>query len=67
MIIELENSHSEEEEDDNNRIELNDNNTSFEKLKKIQLLIKEESSLKDICKINHNLNLYNYFFSYKNM
>ena len=67
MIIELENSHSEEEEDDNNRIELNDNNTAFEKLKKIQLLIKEESSLKDICKINHNLNLYNNFFSYKNM
>ena len=63
MIIELNNSYS-EEEDDNNRIDLNDSNTTFEKLKKIQLLIKEESSLRDICNINYISNLYNYFSSY---
>lgn len=63
MIIEQNNSFS-EEEDDNNRIELNDSNTTFEKLRKIQLLIKEESSLKDICNIHYNFNLYNYISSY---
>ena len=44
-----------EEEDD-------DDISTFDKLKNIQILLKKESSLKEICK--KYILLYNYFFSY---
>ena len=37
------------EEQIENEIKLGGHNSTFDKLKKIQLLIKEESSLKEIC------------------
>ena len=48
----------------NNDIELNEKLSIFEKLKNIQMLIKKEASLKQICTKIYKIKLYNYFFSY---
>ena len=48
----------------NNDIELNEKLSTLEKLKKIQMLIKKEASLKQICTKIYKIKLYNYFFSY---
>ena len=48
----------------NNDIELNEKLSTLEKLKKIQMLIKMEASLKQICTKIYKIKLYNYFFSY---
>ena len=39
----------EKTEEDKNNIELNEEISTFDKLKKLQMLIKKESSLKEIC------------------
>ena len=41
--------------------------TTFDKLKNIQKLIKKESALKEICKQNLKLKYIIYFYSYNNM
>lgn len=48
----------------NDIIELNEKLSTFEKLKNIQMLIKKEASLKQICTEIYKIKLYNYFFSY---
>jgi len=39
----------EKTEEDKNNIELDEEISTFDKLKKLQMLIKKESSLKEIC------------------
>ena len=41
--------------------------TTYDKLKNIQKLIKKESALKEICKHNLTLKYIIYFYSYNNM
>ena len=41
--------------------------TTFDKIKKIQKLVKKESALKEICKQNLKLKYIIYFYSYNNM
>ena len=50
LIIEI------EQENYNNNKEVNNNESTFDKLKRIQLLIKKESSLKEICNKNFVFN-----------
>lgn len=41
--------------------------TTFDKIKKIQKLVKKESALKEICKQNLKLKYIIYFYSYNNL
>ena len=41
--------------------------TTFDKFKKIQKLVKKESALKEICKQNLKLKYIIYFYSYNNL
>ena len=41
--------------------------TTFDKIKKFQKLVKKESALKEICKQNLKLKYIIYFYSYNNL
>lgn len=55
------------QEKDNNILELNNQTSTFDKFKNLQMLVKKESSLKEICNKIFIIKIYNIFSSHKNV